>query len=157
MNKKVRRRWDLTALMALLALLINLPIILMILNSLQPTELILARENIIPADPNFDNYAKLLTATPFLTYLRNSVVSALGAMVFALVCAVSAPSSLAIELADTSGITLLGFSRGRGFNVYTHPLRIRGSAARPAHRHSRPPCDRPAVRDHDRLCAPRDL
>jgi FdhD protein len=41
-----------------------------------------------------------------------------------IVCAVSAPSSLAVDAADRLGQTVVGFLRGDRFNVYTHPERI---------------------------------
>ena len=47
-----------------------------------------------------------------------------------LVAAVSAPSSLAIDLAQTAGITLCGFVRGDGFNIYAHPERITDNGIR---------------------------
>ena len=41
-----------------------------------------------------------------------------------LVAAVSAPTSLAVDLADQVGMTLVGFLRGDTMNVYTHAHRV---------------------------------
>lgn len=41
-----------------------------------------------------------------------------------IVCAVSAPSSLAVDAANRFGQTLLGFVRDERANVYTHPERV---------------------------------
>ncbi len=41
-----------------------------------------------------------------------------------IVCAVSAPSDLAVRLSDRLGVTLIGFLRGESFNVYTHDGRV---------------------------------
>jgi len=41
-----------------------------------------------------------------------------------IIASISAPSSLAIELAEELQMTAIGFLRGRAMNIYTHPERV---------------------------------
>ncbi len=45
------------------------------------------------------------------------------------VVAVSAPTALALRLADTAGITLIGIARGDDFEVFTHGARVSAGVA----------------------------
>lgn len=42
------------------------------------------------------------------------------------VASVSAPTALAVELAQDRGLTLIGYLRGRSMSIYTHPGRVIG-------------------------------
>ena len=37
----------------------------------------------------------------------------------------TAPTSLAVEISEKAGLTVIGFLRGNRFNIYTHPERVK--------------------------------
>ena len=41
--------------------------------------------------------------------------------------AVSAPTALAVRMADAAGMTLVAIARKDGFEVFTHPHRVEGA------------------------------
>jgi FdhD protein len=71
----------------------------------------------------------LLTSRVSVEMVQKS--AAIGAPVMA---SVSAPTALAVRMADAAGITLVAIARADGFEVFTHPSRISdGFAAKVSH------------------------
>ena len=63
-------------------------------------------------------------AVVFSGRVPSEIIYKVAKMGCPLIIAKSAPTSLALELADKMGITIIAFARGRVFNLYTHPERI---------------------------------
>jgi FdhD protein len=62
----------------------------------------------------FNNHIVMVSGRSSFEILQKSLVAGVG-----IVCSVSAPSSLAVSVAQEFGITLIGFLRGERFNIYT--------------------------------------
>ena len=61
----------------------------------------------------------LLTSRVSVEMVQKSAAIGVPVMV-----SVSAPTALAVRMADTAGITLAAIARADGFEVFTHPCRI---------------------------------
>lgn len=64
---------------------------------------------------------KLLLSSGRLSYEMTTKAIRVGIPVLA---SVSAPTALAVQLAERFGLTLIGYLRGRKMTVYTHPERV---------------------------------
>lgn len=57
--------------------------------------------------------------------LSVELVQKAAAVGIPMLAAVSAPTALAVRTAETAGITLIGIARNDGFEIFTHPQRIK--------------------------------
>ena len=75
--------------------MIAFPLLWMLLTSLKPqSELFLIPPTLLPGEITFEHYVRLLTETPFLTYLRNSAWLAVGTTLVVIVIATLGAHSL---------------------------------------------------------------
>jgi FdhD protein len=70
--------------------------------------------------------AGLLVLTSRVSIEMVQKAAAIGASI---IVAVSAPTALALRMAEAAGITLIAVARSDGFEVFTHPHRIAGEQA----------------------------
>jgi multiple sugar transport system permease protein len=74
-------------LLCLIVVLVNLPIITMVLNSLQSNGDLMVSSSVIPRNPTFENYTNLFGQTDFPTFFRNSIIVGGGSTLVSVILA----------------------------------------------------------------------
>jgi ABC-type glycerol-3-phosphate transport system permease component len=93
-QRKLLRRWGLFALMIVLVIVIDMPIISLILNSFRSTSEILSTRSFWPEAPTLENYSFVTQRTSFFQYLLNSLIMAGGGMALSIIAATFAGYAL---------------------------------------------------------------
>ncbi len=102
-------RWTLFGVLVVIAFVLNLPIILMVINSFKTNAEILASQRIFPRHVTLTNYQLLSSRTNFWTYFRNSIIIAGGA------------TAASVIIAVLAGYTLSRF-RSAAITIYSRAL-----------------------------------
>ena len=58
--------------------------------------------------------------------VSSEILLKVSKMNISVIIARSAPTSLAVDMADELGVTVIGFARGERLNIYSHPERVKG-------------------------------
>lgn len=74
---------------------------------------------VLSAGGDLEHGFALITSRASFEMVQKAATVGIG-----LLAAISAPTALAIRLAQETGVTLIGFSRAGRFNIYAHPQRI---------------------------------
>jgi ABC-type glycerol-3-phosphate transport system permease component len=112
-----RKRWTLFWVLVVITIIVNLPIILMVMNSFQTTEQLVNRTTILPRDWTVANYHYLNERTNFWTFLLNSfTVSGVSTITSAAVAALAG-----YALSRFRGRLITGYSRAL-FVVQMFPI-----------------------------------
>src|SRR5947209_1486635 len=79
MYKNKRRRRTILFFVTLgIVLFLNIPVILILFNSLRTTTELLSDPGILPAHPTLENYVNVSTKTPYWTWFLNSLIVTFG-------------------------------------------------------------------------------
>ncbi|HWR39511.1 MAG TPA: formate dehydrogenase accessory sulfurtransferase FdhD [Patescibacteria group bacterium] len=77
----------------------------------------------------YDNVSTQDKIIVFSGRVSSEILLKVSKMNISMIIARSAPTTLALDMAEELGITVIGFARGQRMNIYTHPERVYGASS----------------------------